>query len=136
MLTEQEQEALRKKYFPRVPWTEQGPVRRRYLTKAASGESVVDELVRLAQAEQFIGPGQNGVLGSAEVCLEAFRKRAEDSTVAMIFGQELSAHWCDLALGEPDAEGWQELIVRSEEGENLIALAHARGVLRFRRTSN
>ena len=133
ILTDPFQEHMRKKYFPRVAWTEDGPVRRRYLTKAESGESVIAELVRLAQAERFIEPGQEAVLGNAEACLAAFRKRTEDDTIAMVFGNGLDAHWCDLALGEPDSELWQELIVRSEEGETLIALAHARGVLRFRK---
>ena len=133
MLTEQEYETLRKKFFPRVPWTDDGPVRRRYLVRATSEESVVDALIWLARSEQFIGPGQEAVTGGADACLVAFRKRAVDSGVAMIFGAELAAHWCDLALGEPDDEGWQEMIVRSEEAENLIALAHARGILRFRK---
>ena len=126
-------EALRKKYFPRIPWTERGPVRRRYLTRAAAGENVVAALVRLAQQEQFIEPGQNAVLGNAGACLAAFQRRGSDSTIAMVFGTDLDAHWSDLALGAPDGDGWQEIIVRSEEGENLIALAHATGVLRFKK---
>ena len=133
VLKDEALEALRRKYFPRVPWTEQGPVRRRYRTKAASGADVAAELVRLAQSERFIEPGQSAVMGNAGACLVAFRKRVEDSSIAMIFGQGLDAHWCDLALGAPDADGWQEMIVRSEEAENLIALAHAVGVLRFKR---
>lgn len=132
MLTDPEQEALRKKYFPRVPWTEDGPVRRRYLTKAASGEDVIAELVRLAQAERFIAPGRQAVMGNAAACLESFRRRGGEDTV-LIFGSGLDAHWCDLALGTADDEGWQEMIVRSEEAENLIALAHAVGALRFRK---
>ena len=124
-------EALRKKYFPRVPWTEQGPVRRRYLAKAADGSaSVTEALARLAEREGFVEPGRHAVIGNAEASFAAFCDKA---AVGMVFGTELSAHWCDAACGEPDAEGWQELIVRSEEGENLTALAHAKGALRFRR---
>lgn len=126
-------EALRRKYFPRVPWTEQGPVRRRYRVKAAEGESAAAELIRLAQNERFIEPGQSAVMGNARACLDAFGKKAADSSIAMVFGQGLDAHWCDIAFGPADEEGWQEMIIRSEEGENLIALANAAGVLRFRR---
>lgn len=132
-LEDSELEALRRKYFPRVPWTGQGPVRRRYRVRAAKGGSAAAALVRLAQEEQFIEPGQEAVLGNAAACLAAFRKRAAGGTVAMVFGQGLDANWCDLALGETDEEGWQEMIVRSEEAENLIALAHAAGALRFRK---
>lgn len=127
-------EALRRKFFPRVPWTERGPVRRRYRVKAASGsENAEAELIRLAYNERFIEPGQSAVMGNAEACLDAFRERVTDSAIAMVFGKGLDAHWCDLSLDEPDEEGWQEMIVRSEEAENLIALAHAVGALRFRK---
>ena len=34
-------EALRRKYFPRVPWTEAGPVRRRYYARAVREDQTV-----------------------------------------------------------------------------------------------
>jgi hypothetical protein len=136
MLTDEEQAALRKKYFPRVAWTEQGPVRRRYLVQTVTpGADVFQTLIDLAQREWFIEPGQRAVVGDADQTLTAFRDRATDKTVGMVFGTELGAHWCDLALSVPDAEGWQTMIVRSEEAENLIALAHNEGLLRFRRAN-
>lgn len=135
MLTNEERAALQKKYFPRVPWTERGPVRRMYLVRSA--ESVTDtplgSLASLAAREGFTEPDQRSVSGGAEVTLEAFRERARGAAVGMIFGTETAAHWCDIALDAPDGDGWQRLIVRSEEGENLVALAHAEGLLRFRR---
>jgi hypothetical protein len=136
MLTNEEQAALRKKYFPRVTWTERGPVRRVYSVQAVTpGADVVQALIALAQREWFIEPGQRAVVGDADQTLSAFQNRATDKTVGMVFGTELEAHWCDIALSAPDAEGWQTMIVRSEEGENLIALAHNEGLLRFRRAS-
>ena len=123
-------EALRKKYFPRVPWTDEGPVRRRYLARA-EGQSVAAALEALALSEGFIATGGRAVTGGAEACLAAFRDRAGEET--MVFGNSLDALWCDLALSAPDADGWQTLIVRSETAENLIALAHAVGAVRFRR---
>ena len=125
-------EALRRKYFPRVPWTGAGPVRRRYRAKAAKeGQSVETALAALAEAEGFTGPGQETVTGGPETCLAAFQDRG--GAERMIFGRGLDSHWCDLALGPADGSGWQELVVRSEEAENLVALAHAAGVLRFRK---
>ena len=107
-------EALRKKYFPRVPWTGAGPVRRRYLAKAVgAGQTVAGALEALALAEGFIAPSGHAVTGGPETCLAAL--------------------WCDLALGPADADGWQEMIVRSEEAENLVALAHAVGAAWFRK---
>lgn len=125
-------EALRKKFFPRVPWTEAGPVRRRYMAHAAGeGRTVVQALEALALAEGFIAPGGHAVTGGPEECLAAFRRRGGEDT--LVFGAGLDAVWCDLALGEPDADGWQELIVRREQAENLVALAHAVGAVRFKR---
>jgi hypothetical protein len=136
MLTNEEQAALRKKYFPRVSWTEQGPVRRVYLVRTVTpGADVIQTLIALAQREWFIEPGQRAVVGNADQTLLAFRSRATDKTVGMIFGAELGAHWCDLALGAPDEDSWQTMIVRSEEAENLVALAHNEGLLRFRRAN-
>ena len=126
-------EALRRKFFPRVPWTEAGPVRRRYLAKAVEGRRTVEEaLAALADAEGFTGPGRETVIGGARECLAAFRSRGQAEQ--MIFGRGPDAHWCDAAVGPADGDGWQELIVRSEEAENLVALAYALGVLRFRKT--
>ena len=125
-------EALRKKFFPRVPWTGEGPVRRRYMAKAAKeGQTVAQALEDLALAEGFIAPGGRAVIGDAGECLAAFRDRGGEDT--LIFGEGLDAMWCDLALGPADEESWQELIVRSEEAENLTALAHATGVVRFKK---
>lgn len=136
MLTEEEREALRKKIFPRVEWTELGPVRRMYRVKAAEeSETVLEVLCDLARQEGFTAPGLQGVTGGAKETLEAFRKKAQGDDPGMVFGTGLDAHWCDIALDTPDSEGWQRLIVRSEEGENLIALAHNLGLLRFRRGS-
>ncbi len=123
-------EALRKRYFPRVPWTDEGPVRRRYLARA-EGRTVAAALEALALAEGFIAPGGHAVTGGPEECLAAYQRRGGEES--MVFGQGLDALWCDLALSEPDGEGWQELIVRSETAENLVALAHALGAVRFKK---
>ena len=123
-------EALRKKYFPRVPWGAEGPVRRRYMARA-EGRSVEQALEALALAEGFIAPGGRAVTRDAAACLEALRARGAAET--LLFGRGLDAVWCDLALGAPDGEGWQELIVRSEEAENLVALANALGAVRFKK---
>jgi len=129
-----EREALKKKYFPRVPWTDKGPVRRRYLARPADGSATAQEaLARLAEREGFTEPGQHAVTGGADEAYAAFRRKSSDRTVGMIFGTEAAAHWCDIACAPADADGWQELIVRSEDGENLTALAHNEGVLAFRR---
>jgi hypothetical protein len=134
MSTDEEQKALRKKYFPRVAWTEDGPVRRVYRVKASRPESaVIDTLIDLARREWFIEPDQRAVVGDGEAAWAAFRSRGTDKSVGMIFGTTTAAHWCDLALDEPDGEGWQRLVVRSEEAENLIALAHNESLLCFRR---
>lgn len=135
MLTDEEYRTLKKKFFPRVAWTENGPVRREYLVKPAAGEGTPaeDVLAELARREGFTGPGQQTVTGGAEDTLAAFRAKARGEAVGMVFGTALSACWCDIAAGAPDGEGWQRLIVRSEEGENLVALAHCEGLLRFRR---
>lgn len=125
-------EALRKRYFPRVPWTEEGPVRRRYLAKA-EGQSVAAALEALALAEGFIPPGRRAVTGGPAACLAAFRQR--DGEDGLVFGDGLDALWCDLALSAPDGDGWQALIVRSETAENLIALASAAGAVRFKKVS-
>lgn len=123
-------EALRKRFFPRVAWGPDGPVRRRYLARAEELDAAA-VLEELALAEGFIAPGKRAVTGGPEACLAAYRQRSGEDT--LVFGRGPEAHWCDLALSEPDADGWQELIVRSEQGENLIALASAVGALRFRR---
>lgn len=128
-----EQESLKKKYFPRVLWTEDGPVRRRYLARAVRGGSVPEALLGLAEREGFIGPGHAGIMGDAAACREAFARKPEDPAVGMIFGTEIAAHWCDIACGPADEAGYQALIVRSEEGENLTALAHEERVLVFKR---
>ncbi len=133
MLTNEELAALKKKYFPRVPWTEEGPVRRVYRVIAAQDGDVLSVLAELAVREGFTGPEERAVIGDAAACLDAFREKAAGGAVGMIFGAELSAHWCDIAAGKADADGWRKLIVRSEEGENLTALAHNEGLLRFRR---
>lgn len=132
MLTKEEEVALRKKYFPRVAWTEKGPLRRLYKTCPAGEGEVLSILLALAEREGFIAPGQRAVTGGAEECIAAFRQKAAEGSVALIFGTSLAAHWSDLSL-EEDGEGWQYLAVRSEEGENLVALAHGEGLLRFRR---
>ena len=123
-------EALRKRYFPRIPWTADGPVRRRYRAKT-EGRTVAEALEELALKEGFIAPGERAVSGGPEACLAAMRGRGERDT--LIFGDGAEAVWCDLALGPAEEDGWQELIVRSEEAENLTALAHAVGAVRFRR---
>lgn len=122
-------ETLRKRFFPRVPWTDAGPVRRRYMAKA-EGMSVAQALEALALSEGFLASGSRAVFGGAEACLAAFQKRQREDM--LVFGQGLDVCWCDLALGEPDQEGWQEIILRSEEAENLAALAHAVGAVRFK----
>ena len=125
-------EKLKKKYFPRVPWGENGPVRRTYRARAAEG-SALEAITSLAEREGFTEPGQEPVTGGAEACLAAFGRKAAGEPVGMIFGNTLDAHWCDIAAGPPDADGWQRFVVRSEEGENLTALAHNEGILQFRR---
>ena len=133
MLTDEETAALRRKYFPRVEWTDMGPVRRRYRVRPAGAGKVTDILLALGEREGFLAPGQRAAVGDSGVCMEAFRRKAADKSVALIFGTELSAQWCDVAVAAPDGEGWQLLLVRSEEGENLVALAHGEGLLRFKR---
>ena len=123
-------EILRRRYFPRIPWTDEGPVRRRYRAKA-EGRTVAEALEALALEEGFIAPGERAISGGPEACLAAMRDRGERDT--LIFGDGSDAVWCDLALCPADEDGWQELIVRSEEAENLTALAHAAGAARFRR---
>ncbi len=123
-------EALRRRYFPRIPWTAEGPVRRRYRAKA-EGRTVAEALEALALEEGFIAPGERAVTGGPEACLAAMESRGERDT--LIFGDGPDNLWCDLALGPADGDGWQELIVRSEEAENLTALAHAVGAVRFRK---
>ncbi|MCC8357437.1 MAG: hypothetical protein LJU34_06290, partial [Oscillospiraceae bacterium] len=51
-----EEQRLQKKYFPHTPWTEEGPVRHRYLAKAAEGDAL-DALKALAEAELLL-PGE------------------------------------------------------------------------------
>lgn len=132
IFAEDDLEALRRKYFPRVPWTEAGPVRRRYRARAVrEGQTVEDALEALAKAEGFVGPGQEAVSGGGAACLAAFRARSGRDIV--VFGRGLDVVWCDFALGPAGEDGWQELIVRSEEAENLTALAHAVGAVRFKR---
>lgn len=127
--------ALKKKYFPRVPWTEEGPVRRRYRVRAAEdGRTASAALTELAGQEGFTAPDRPAVAGDAVACLAAFRDRMPECGAGLVIGWGLDAFWCDLALGPADAEGWQELIVRSETAENLVALAHAAGALRFRKS--
>lgn len=123
-------EALRKRYFPRVPWTDRGPVRRRYLARA-EGRTVAEALQALALEEGFIAPGGHAVTGDAAACLAAYRTGENGDT--LVFGRGLDSVWCDLSLTEPDAGGWQEMIVRSETAENLIALASTVGAVRFKK---
>ncbi|MCD8116429.1 MAG: hypothetical protein LUE21_04830 [Oscillospiraceae bacterium] len=130
-MTEQEQQALQKKYFPHTPWTEEGPVRRRYMALAEGGDAAA-ALTALAEAELLL-PGEQVAAAGGEEALALFRRREAGEPLALILGLDLQAHWCDIALSAPDAEGWQTLLVRSETGENLIALAHARKALRLRR---
>ena len=132
IMSTNEEAALRKKYFPRVTWTEDGPIRRLYKVRPAEEGDTLAILLALAERELFIAPGQRSVTGGAEVCLDAFRSKAADKSIAMIFGDCLAAHWSDISL-EPAEEGWQLMAVRSEEGENLVALAHSEGLLRFKR---
>lgn len=129
------QEKLRKKYFPRVAWTENGPIRRQYMAAPADKRlSVPEALASLAARTGFTAPGQRSVIGDATETGAAFLSRAGgDDSIGLIFGTAPAAFWCDIACGMPDADGWQRTIIRSEEGENLIALAHGEGVLRFRR---
>lgn len=125
---------LIKKYFPHVPWTALGPVRRRYLAKPSEGSASVQEaLLKLAKQEGFVEPEQQAVTGNAEACLAAFQRKPKDPTVGMIFGAETGAFWCDIACGKAEEDGFQELIVRSEEGENLTALAYNKGILQFKK---
>jgi len=123
---------LKQKYFPRVPWTEDGPVRRRYRVRAEAGD-VLAALAALAEREGFTEPGQETVTGGAEECRAAFERKAAGEPVGMIFGRSLEAHWCDIAADPPDKDGWQRFVVRSEEGENLTALAHNEGLLQFKK---
>ena len=123
---------LKQKYFPRVPWTEDGPVRRIYRARA-EGSDVLAVLAALAEREGFTEPGQTTVLGGAEECLVAFERKAAGGPVGMVFGAETAAHFCDVAVGPPDADGWRRFIVRSEEGENLTALAHNEGLIQFKK---
>lgn len=123
---------LKQKYFPRVPWTEDGPARRRYLVRAEAGDALA-ALAALAQREGFTEPGQETVAGGADECRAAFERKAAGEPVGMIFGDTLQAHWCDIAADSPDEDGWQRFLVRSEEGENLTALAHNEGLLQFRK---
>ena len=133
-ITEEERQALRKKYFPRVEWTAEGPVRRRYLVRGTEpGADALSALTSLAEAEGFTEPGRRTVAGDGAACLEAFREKAAGAEIGMIFGTDTGAHWCDIALGPAEAEDWRKMLVRSEEGENLTALAHNLGLLRFRR---
>ena len=126
ILEDEELEALRRKFFPRVPWTVAGPVRRHYFARAVQeGQTVAQALEALAVDEGFIGPGLRAAVGDSAACLEAFRRRGE--TDMMVFGLGLDVCWCDFAFGPADGEGWQEVLVRSEEAENLAALAHAVG---------
>lgn len=128
-------EALRKKFFPRVPWTDEGPVRRHYLARSEKdGQTVAQALEALAIGEGFIGPGQRAAVGGSAACLEAFRSRGERDM--LVFGLGLDVCWCDFAFGPVDSAGWQEVLVRSEEAENLVALAHAVGAVRFKKASN
>lgn len=134
MLNEEEYNALRKKMFPRVQWTELGPVRRMYRAKAADEtRTVLETLSALAKQEGFTAPGLPGVTGGSKETLEALLRKAAGDDPGMVFGTQAQAYWCDVALDAPDEEGWQRLIVRSEEGENLVALAHNLGLLRFRK---
>ncbi len=132
MLTMEEEAALRKKYFPRVTWGENGPVRRLYWVAPVEAGTVLEILRALGEREGFIAPGQRAVTGGAEECLAAFRGKAADPTIALVFGDGLDSHWSDIALA-PAEEGWQLMAVRSEEGENLVSLAHCEGLLRFKR---
>ncbi len=132
IFAQEDLEALRRKHFPRVPWGPEGPVRRRYRAQAAEpGRTVEDALTALAKAEGFIGPGREAVSGDAAACLAAFRERGGEDT--LVFGRGPDAVWCDFALGPAGEDGWQELIVRTETAENLTALAHAVGAVRFKK---
>ena len=135
MQLDEKQQKLRKKFFPRAEWTDQGPVRRVYLTCPADGSASSQEaLAALADRAGFAGPGQQCVTGGAAQAWDAFERRADGgSDIALIFGTEADAIWCDIVCCPADEDGWQRTIIRSEEGENLVALAHAEGVLRFRR---
>ena len=129
-----ELEALRRKFFPRVPWDEEkGPVRRVYLARGPGDENVIGVLSELAAREGFTAPGHETIVGDDASCLAAFRRKAAGDPVGMIFGTAAAAYWCDIAAEAPDGEGWQRLTVRSEEGENLTALAYNEGLLGFRR---
>lgn len=130
ILDDPQQEALRKKYFPHVEWTIQGPVRRKYRARAASGGGVVQALETLARREEFIAPGETVATCDAGQSYAVFQAAIGRET--MVFGTELAAVWCDLAAGPPDENGWQPLLVRSEEAENLIALANATGDVLFK----
>lgn len=134
MQLDEKLEQLRRKTFPRVPWTEDGPVRRQYLTKPVDGSpSAQEALAALAERAGFTAPDAKSVIGDAAHTWEAFRQRAEGGGTVMIFGTSPEAFWCDAACCPADPDGWQRTIIRTEEGENLVALSHIEGVLRFRR---
>lgn len=125
------QEAVRKKYFPHVPWTEQGPVRRQYRARASQGGDVLRALEALAREEGFIATGETAVFCDGRQSFSAFQAKGDRDT--LVFGTGPEALWCDLAAGPPGEGGWQKLLVRSEEAENLVALAHAVGAVRFQK---
>ena len=129
--TEEEQK-LKKKFFPRVPWTEEGPVRREYLVRAADG-SGTDAGALLAKLAVEFGFCDTTVSGDAGVCRKSFADRAAGENTGLIIGTEAAAVWCDLSVCDAAEAGWQRLIVRSEQAENLTALAHEEELLRFRR---
>lgn len=122
--------ALQKKYYPHTPWTAEGPVRRQYMATAEEG--VLEALSALA-AREFLAPEERAVTGDGAECLALLRQKEAGAAIGLILGRGADAFWCDIAALPREADGWQRLLVRTEEGENLIALAHARGAIRFRR---
>ena len=46
---------------------------------------------------------------------------------------KLDELFCDIAADPPDTQGWQRYLVRTEEGENLTALAYGEGLLQFKK---
>ena len=130
-LTEQEAK-WKKKFFPRVPWGENGPVRRMYLVQSLK-DGQPDAARALAALAVTFGFCEKTVTGDADVCCEAFARRADTRGSDLIFGTDRAAVWCDAVVTDTPEPGWQRLIVRSEEAENLTALAHEEGALRFRR---